>query len=158
MKIIIGIIILTGVFIVLRKRNIEKPKTYKWNVENEKLKADFINILSQKPNLEFLIVEFESYYIQFKGFQKSKEFYCEIVSDTFLDQQNQYSENQKKGILGLGFSEPQKKDSDGNTSPNYSKWYGAKSKKEIDSIFNELIKVLESIYDLEKGTEIKIRY
>ena len=74
-----------------------------------------------------------------------------------MDEKNQYSENQKNGILSLGFLEPQKKDSDGNISPNYSKWYGAKSTKEIDLIFNELIKILESIYELKKGTEIKIK-
>lgn len=159
MKLIIGIItVLIVVFIVLKKRNIEKTKIYKWNLENENLKTDFINILTQKPNLEYLIIEFESFYIQYKGFEKSKEFYSEIVSDEFLDEKNQYSENQKNGILGLGFLEPQKKDLDGNISPNYSKWYGAKSTNEIKTIFNELIKILESIYELKKGTEIKIRW
>ncbi|NJB72917.1 hypothetical protein GGR42_003415 [Saonia flava] len=159
MKLIIGIIIvLIGVFIVLKKRNIEKTKSYKWNLENENLKTDFTNILSKKPNLEYLIVEFDSYYIQYKGFVKSKEFYSEIVSNEFLDEKNQYSENQKNGIFSLGFLEPKKKDSDGNISPNYSKWYGAKSKNEIDLIFNELIKILESIYGLKKGTEIKLRW
>jgi len=157
-KLIIGIIIvLIGVFIVLKKKNIEKTKSYKWNLENENLKTDFTNFLSKKPNLEYLIVEFDSYYIQYKGFEKSREFYSEIVSNEFLDEKNQYSENQKNGILSLGFLEPQKKDSDGNISPNYSKWYGVKSTKEIDLIFNELIKILESIYELKKGTEIKIR-
>jgi hypothetical protein len=158
-KLIVGIIIvLIGVLIVLKKRNIEKTKYYKWNLENENLKTDFINILNQKPNLEYLIVEFDSYYIQYKGFEKSKEFYSEIVSNEFLEEKKQYSENQRNGILGLGFLEPQEKDSDGNISPNYSKWYGAKLKKEIDLIFNELIKILESIYELKKGTEIKIRW
>ena len=96
MKLIIGIVIvLIGVFIVLKKRNVEKTKIYKWNIENEKLRTDFINILNTKPNLEYLIVEFESYYIQFKGFENSKELYSEIVSNEFLGEQNQYSENQK---------------------------------------------------------------
>ena len=159
MKLIIGIIIvLIGIFIVLKKRNIEKTKSYKWNLENENLKTDLINILNQNPNLEYLIVEFDPYYIQYKGFNKSKEFYSEIVSNEFLEEKKQYSENQRNGILGLGFLEPQEKDSDGNISPNYSKWYGAKSTKEIDLIFNELIKILESIYELKKGTEIKIRW
>ena len=159
MKLTIGVfVVLIVVFIVLKKRNIEKTKYYKWYLENENLKTDFTNVLSKKPNLEYLIIEFDSYYIQYKGFEKSKDFYSEIVSNEFLDEKNRYSENQKNRILSLGFLEPQKKDSDGNISLNYSKWYGAKSTKEIDLIFNELIKILESIYELKKGTEIKMRW
>ncbi|REG86283.1 hypothetical protein C8N41_103381 [Winogradskyella sediminis] len=89
MKLIIGIIVvLIGVFIVLKKRNLEKTNIYKWNLENKNLKTDFINILSKKPNLEYLIIEFDSYYIQYKGFDKSKEFYSEIISNEFLDEKN----------------------------------------------------------------------
>lgn len=136
----------------------EKTKTYKWNLENDMLKTDFINILNQKPDCGYLIIEFESYYIQFKRFEYGKEFYSELVSNKFLDEKIQYSNNQKNKIIGLGFLEPQKKDPEGNISPNYSKWYGAKSKKEIDSIFNELIKILKLVYDLKEGTEIKMTW
>ena len=159
MKYLIGIVVvLIGVFLVQRKRTVEKTKIYKWNAKNELLRTDFINLLSQKPNLEYLVVEFKSYYIQYKGFGKTKEFYSEIVSDNFLEDENQYSESQNNKILEFNFLEPKKKDSDGNVSLNYSKWYGGKSKKDIELIFNELIEVLESVYNITEGSEIKIRY
>jgi|TARA_B110000114_G_C14817427_1_gene287266 hypothetical protein len=158
-KIIIGILIgIIGILAVLKKRNFEKSKTYKWETEKEKFEKDFTEILSKNPNLEYLIIEFDSYYIQYKGFVNSKEFYAEIVSNEFLNETKKYSENQIEKILNLEFSKPNEKDNDGNVSPNYTKWYKSKTKNEIEFIHKELIGILESIFGLKNGTEIKIRY
>lgn len=159
MKIIIGILIgIIGILAVLKKWNFEKSKTYNWETEKEKFEKDFTEILTKKPNLEYLIIEFDSYYIQYKGFAKSKEFYAEIVSNEFLNEAKKYSENQIVEILNHEFSKPNEKDNDGNVSPNYSKWYNSKTKNEIEFIHKELIGILESIFGLKNGTEIKIRY
>ena len=158
-KIIIGILIgIIGILAVLKNRNFEKSKTYKWETEKEKFEKDFTEILSKNPNLEYLIIEFDSYYIQYKGFVNSKEFYAEIVSNEFLNETKKYSENQIEKILNLEFSKPNEKDNDGNVSPNYTKWYKSKTKNEIEFIHKELIGILESIFGLKNGTEIKIRY
>lgn len=143
---------------MLKKRNFEKSKTYKWETEKEKFEKDFIEILSKNLNLEYLIIEFESYYIQYKGFINSKEFYAEIVSNEFLNQNKKYSKNQMEEILNFDFSKPNEKDKDGNVSPNYTKWYNSKSKTEIEFIHKELVEILKSIFNLKNGTEIKIRY
>ena len=159
LKIIIGILIgIIGILTVLKKWNFKKSKIYKWKTEKEKFEKDFTEILSKNPNLEYLIIEFDSYYIQYKGFVNSEEFYAEIVSNEFLNETKKYSENQIEEILNLEFSKPNEKDNDGNISPNYTKWYKSKTRNEIEFIHKELIGILKSIFGLKNGTEIKIRY
>jgi hypothetical protein len=158
-KIIFGIlIVIVGILAILKKRNIEKSKTYKWETEKDKFEKDFIGILSKNPNLTYLIIEFDSYYIQYKGFAKSEEFYAEIVSNEFLNETKKYSENQIGEILNFEFTKPNEKDNDGNISPNFTKWYNSKTKNEIEFIHKELIGILKSVFGLKNGTEIKIRY
>jgi hypothetical protein len=158
-KIIFGIlIVIVGILAIMKKRNIEKSKIYKWETEKDKFEKDFIGILSKNPNLTYLIIEFDSYYIQYKGFEKSKEFYAEIVSNEFLNETKKYSENQIEEILNFEFSKPNEKDNDGNISPNFTKWYNSKTKNEIESIHKELIGILKSVFGLKNGNEIKIRY
>ncbi len=159
MKLVIGVLIVTiGILALLKKRNFEKIKTYKWETEKEKFEKDLTEILSKNPNLEYLIIEFDSYYIQYKGFIKSKEFYAEIVSNEFLNENKKYSESKIEEILNLEFSKPNEKDNEGNVSPNYSKWYKSETKNEIEFIHKELIRILKSIFNMKNGTEIKIRY
>jgi hypothetical protein len=158
-KIIIGVlIVIIGILAIFKKRNFGKLKTYKWETEKEKFEKDFIQILSKNPNLEHLIIEFDSYYIQYKGFVNSKEFYSEIVSNEFLNETKKYSENQIEEILNLEFSKPNEKDNDGNVSPNYTKWYNLTTINEIEFIHKELIRILKSIFGLENGNKFKVRY
>ena len=159
MKTIIGILVVAiGILAMLKKRKFENSKNYKWETEKEKFEKDFTEILSKNPNLEYVIIEFNSYYIQYKGFVNSKEFYAEIVSNKFLNESKKYSENQIEEILNLEFLKPNNKDNDGNISPNYTKWYKSETKNEIELIQKELIRILTTIFGLKNGTEFKIRY
>ena len=156
--IILGLIIVYGVFSKNQKRTNEKTKVYKWEAEKEKFKIDFIEIISKNQNLKYLIVKFDSYYIQYIRFKKSKEFYCEIISNEYLSESKKYSENQKKKILEFDFIEPNIKDLEGNISSNYSKWYKSESENEMDLILEELINIIQSIYHLKEGSKIMIKY
>ncbi|EDM43350.1 hypothetical protein SCB49_01307 [unidentified eubacterium SCB49] len=159
MKLIIGVFIVTiGILALLKKRKFEKTKTYKWETEKKKFEKDFTEIVSKNPNLEYLIIEFDSYYIQYKGFIETKEFYAEIVSNEFLNENKKYSEIKIEEILNLEFSKPNEKDNEGNVSPNYSKWYKSETKNEIEFMHKELIRILKSIFKMKNGTEIKVRY
>ena len=156
--IIVVLIVSVGIFAFFKKRKTEKIKNYKWEAEKEKFEKDFTEILLKNPNLEYLIIEFDSYYIQYKGFIKSKEFYGEIVSNEFLNENKKYSESKIEEILNLKFSKPNQKDNEGNVSHNYSKWYKSETKNEIEFIHKELIRILKSIFNMKNGTEIKVRY
>ncbi len=155
---ILGLIIVYGIFTKIQKRTIEKTKVYKWKAEKEKLKNDFIEIISKNQSLEYLIVEFDSYYIQYIGLERNKEYYCEIVSDKYLSESKKYSKIQKNKILEFDFSKPNTKDKEGNISSNYSKWYKSESENEINLVFEELLNIIESIYHLKDGSEIIIKY
>ncbi len=86
-----------------------------------------------------MVIDFNNYYIQFMGFKKSKEIFCECVSNEFLNEKGKLNNVKIDNILKLNFVKPNEKDKEGNISPNYSKYYKANQISDFKEIYQDLI-------------------
>ena len=156
----IGVLLLIGLLISWKKKNPtqEISKQYNWKTEKENFKMDFLKTLVKKPDLKYYVIDFNDYFIQFMRFKESDEFYCEIVSNEFLNEQTKLNQEQIDKILEIYFRKPNEKDTEGNTSPNYSKFYKAEKKSDLTDIYNELIYLMTEIYGIENDEMIKVRF
>ena len=158
--IIIGGYVLFGIFrmLKLKKASKEVTKEYNWKTDKDKFKKEFIQLITEKPNLNYLVISFDKYYIQFMGWENIKEFYCETISNEFLEAPNQLNDVKIKKIIELKFLEPNSRDSNGNTSPNYSKFYRAGNNTERGNIFKEIEFILNKIYEIKSNEILKVRH
>ena len=156
----IGVIILIGFLVSWKKKKPiqELTKQYDWKTDKESFKIDFLKILKDKPDLRYLVIDFNEYYIQFMGFSESQEFYCESVSNEYLPKQQRLNESQVEKILDLKFRKPNEKDSDGNMSPNFSKFYKAEKESDLKEIYNELIHLMTEIFEMKNDEIIRMRF
>ena len=156
----IGILLLIGLLIYWKKKNQiqEINKQYNWKTQKENFKTDFLKILADKPDLKYFVIDFNDYYIQFMRFDESQEFYCESVSNEFLTEQAKLNQEQIDKILEIYFRKPNEKDTEGNSSPNYSKFYKADKNSDLIEIYNELIYLMTVIYGIGNDEIIKVRF
>ncbi|WP_282122499.1 hypothetical protein [Algibacter mikhailovii] len=158
--IIIAVFVLFGLFRILKTKPVSKEitKEYNWKTDKEKFKTEFIQLMTKRPILNYLVIDFAEYYLQYQGWNNGTEFYCETVSNTFLESTYQLNDLQIKKLNNLNFSNPNTKDSEGNASPNYSKLYKSNNDPDRIKIFNELIFIMSDIYNLDSNEILKIRY
>ena len=162
----IGVLLLIGILFFWKKKNPileinptqEIDKQYNWKIEKEKFKTEFLKLLTDKPDLKYLVIDFNDYYIQFMGFPENQELYCECVSNEFLDEKENLNQEKIDNILKLNFRKPNEKDTEGNSSPNYSKYYKADKNSDFKEIYNELIYLMTKVYGIENDEIIKIRF
>lgn len=156
----ISTVVLIGIYRLpkLRKKSNEITKKYNWKTDKEKFKKDFEKILLENPNLNYLVIDFSKFYIQYMGWENSNEFYCEAMSNEFLEEPNKLDDLQIKKLVDLNFSEPNTKDSYGNSSPNFSKYHLTQNETEISKIFEELNFIMNKIYKIKSNEIIQVRY
>lgn len=160
----IGVLLLIGLLVSWKKKTKEKrtiqeiEKEYHWNTEKENFKTDFLKVLKDKSDLKYLVIDFSSYYVQFMKLPESQEFYGECVSNEFLSEKERLNQNQIDEILKRNYRKPNEKDSNGNSSPNYSKIYKAEKELDFDKIYNELIHLMIKVYKMENNELVKVRY
>ena len=156
----ISTVVLIGIYRLpkLRKKSNEITKKYNWKTDKEKFKKDFEKILLENPNLNYLVIDFSKFYIQYMGWENSNEFYCEAMSNEFLEEPNKLDDLQIKKLVDLNFSEPNTKDSYGNSSPNFSKYHLTQNETEISKIFKELNFIMNKIYKIKSNEIIQVRY
>ena len=134
-------------------------QNYKWNEnDNSKFKMDYFKIIPELNKYDHLIVEFENYYVQYLSFPKSTEWYCESVSNHFLEiHKHRKKENELK-LTNLGFLLPNTKDNEGNISKNYSKFYKAENEKDYEFMYNDLTYIFTQVFKISDKTSIKIKF
>jgi len=154
--IIIAILIFIYLFSKVRFSKKEIIAKYDLNSDKEKFREEFLKIINDNPNLNYLVIDFSSYYIQYMGWANSSELFCEAMSNEFIEESKKLTTNQIDKINKLGFKEPFI-DSDKNKSPNYSKYYKTDSDRNIELIFEEMIYLITDIYN-SKNIDINIRY
>ena len=105
-----------------------------------------------RRDLDFMIVDFEPYYIQYAKFPDSHDFMCECVSNNYLSNGNLLNDNQYQLLSTYGFYAPGEKDEEGNKSQNFFKFYTCSNQEETDYLLSELEKLIFDVYEHTSDT------
>lgn len=142
-------------FFSKKSENKEIIKSFNWENDKDIMKQTFINILMEKP-INYLVISFYEYYLQYMVFAEPKEVYAECVSNEFLKGTKSLNDSQKN-ILKKRFNEPYQNDKYGNVSKNYHKYYLLEN-DDYEKIYEEFIYVFSNIFNVNNRSKIFFRF
>lgn len=105
-----------------------------------------------RRDLDFMIVDFAPYYVQYAKFPDSFDFMCECVSNNYLSDENLLDDNQYQLLSQFGFYAPGEIDEEGNKSQNFFKFYTCSNQEEINQLLSELEKIMLDVYQHSSDT------
>ncbi len=131
---------------------------YIWDNDENRLKLDFLRIFNDNPNLRYLKINFNDFYVQYMLWTETRELYAETISNEYLTNQNKLNTHQVDNLIGIGFILPNAKDEFGNSTLNFSKCYKVKNKSDYINVFHELKYIMVSVYKISNKTKISMKY
>lgn len=160
-SIIAGVLIITAIVLAYigksSRKLTEVHKSFDLLERQEEFEKELLEILFEHPIYRTVIVEFNSYYVQYlvTEIKQGREFYCEIMSETYLRELNfsidnidlPYSET-------LGFS----KNQDFVETVNFNKIYHPKKEGNQEEILSDLYFIMENVYKVSKSTLVLLKY
>ena len=147
-----------GVFIVAVIRSVtSKNKSYQLEVRGLLGLKQELRSLSRDNHVQYFIIEFGDYYIQFSKFPDTQEVICESVSNEYLLEEFHLTDHQYGTMKGKGFYLPGEKDEEDNSSKNFFRFYSIDKDVEIDQLLFDLESIMTEVYGYQNNHVLHIK-
>lgn len=147
-----------GFFIVLFLRSIfNRNKAYQLQVKGILALQQEVRSLLREKSVTHFIIEFNNYFIQYSKLPDATDIYCNAVSNEFLSEEHDLSEDKHALMKDYGFYIPGEKDDEGNSSQNFFAFYSRQSEDHINVLLETLEKIMRDVYGYELNSIVLIK-
>ena len=146
------------------EERVQKPRQNKWpwGINNSELKNAMVSaldkIIEEGTESSYVHISFDDeYYIQYLYFREAQEVLCVAVSNKNLTSSYKISPIQEALLVKMGYLEPGRTDSHGNSFSNFSKWCSVREHEDFPLICDELLKIIEGSYGIKQGVNVSLK-
>ncbi len=120
-------------------------------ISESEIKQKIIELLEYGNEDSFLIIEFgDEYYLQFMPSEQNDELYCEAVSNNYLPEMVQLSEDQIIKLIDMSWELPE------TDEDNFSQVIEIENEKSLDKIVTIIVETITKVY--LNNVNIKLSY